>query len=246
MIDRIEDLPTGTLGFAFHGQIRGEDIDQVLVPAIDAGVAQCDHLKLLLCFGDDFEGYTLDAAWDDSNLGLRQWSGFERLAVVTDLAWLRQGVRGLALLLPYPVRLFNPAEADDARRWLSESLGTIHVDQQGEVITLKLIGRLDPEAYARIDDDIATLLSHQEELRLLLDLSDFDGWLGLAALGHHLSLVREFHRAPGRVAVVGDRRWQHLTQRLMARFMTADTRYFDSSVLAKGQEWLCQSEVKVA
>lgn len=246
MIDRIENLPSGTLGFAFHGQIQGDDVDQVLVPAIDEAIGQFDHIKLMLCFGDDFEGYTLEAAWDDTSLGLRQWSGFERMAVLTDLAWLRQGVRGLAVLLPCPVRLFAHADVDGARRWLSEALGTIHLDQQGDLITLQLIGRLDPEAYARVDDDIANLLSHRDAVRLLLDLSDFDGWLGLPALGHHLSLLREFRRVPGRVAVLGDRRWQHLAQRLMARFVNADTRYFDRSVRIEAQEWLCQSEATVA
>jgi len=238
MIEVIEDMPNGTVGFSFSGEISGSDYESILTPAVDQAISQFDHIKGLLSFGEDFECYSIEAAWDDTRLGLRHWSGFERLAIVTNVPWLRQGVHALAMLLPYPVRLFANDDSENARRWLSEDIGTIHLEQDGELIKVKLIGQVNPTAYERIEDAIANLFSHSQEKRLLLDLSNFDGWMGISALGNHLALISEFRQIPKRVAVVGDQRWQQLHQRLIGKMVRAEIRYFDSSELPQAEEWI--------
>lgn len=238
MIELIADLPEGTVGFNLSDEVTGSDVDTVLVPAIEQALNQHERIKALVVFADDFRSYTLEAAWDDTSLGLRHWDGFERLAVVCDVPWLRNAFRAVSLLLPYPVRLFEADEQDQAQRWLSESLGTIHLDQQDGVVSVAMIGRLDPDAYQRIDDDLANVFAHKDPVKLLLDLRQFDGWLGLGALSQHLALMREYRNQPKLVAVIGAHRWQHAAQRLLGRFVNARTRYFDSDHLDEAQQWL--------
>lgn len=239
MIEVLDNLSSGTVGFAFHGTVDGHDVDEVLIPAVTEAFVVNPRLKALLLFGPDFKGCTLAAAWDDTLLGLSHWDGFERLAVVSDHPWLRQSLRMIALLLPCPVRLFADGELDLARRWLGESLGTIHLSQEAGVTTIRLIGRLDPAAYERVEEELASLFSIQP-VRLLFDLSDFDGWLGLGALGQHFSLLRDHRRVPERVALLGGPAWQRLGQRLLARFTEAETRCFDRSRRLEALEWLSQ------
>jgi hypothetical protein len=238
MIGLIEDLPEATIGFALHGEVSGSDVETVVLPAIERAFDQHERIKALLVVDEDFSGSTLEAAWDDTTLGLRHWDGFERLAVVSDVAWLRHGLRAMSLLLPYPVRLFDGDEQDQAERWLSEALGTIHVDSTDGVVTVAMIGRLDPDAYQRVDDDLANVVARHDPLRLLLDLRQFDGWLGLGALSQHLALMREYRNLPRRVAVIGSHRWQHAAQRLLGRFVNAKTHYFDSDHVAQAEQWL--------
>ena len=239
MIERLHDLPAGTLGFRCSGRVSGEEMERLVAPAIRDAVAEYDRVKALLLFDAGFEGLSIAAAWDDTGLGLRYWDGFEWVAVVTDLAWMRHGLRALAMLLPCPLHLFPLAEEQNARRWLSESLGTIHLDRQGEVITLSLIGQLDPQTYARIDDDLAQVFSAVDQPRVLLDLRQFEGWQGLAALRQHLALIREYRQRPTRLAVVsGDGRGS-LVQRLLASFSQATRRSFGAGDLLAAQEWLC-------
>ena len=238
MIDRLNDLPAGTVGLRCHGRLSGDDVERVAAPAIRDAIAEYDHIKALLVFEPDFEGFSFAAAWDDTGLGLRYWDGFERLAVVTDHAWMRHGLRALAVLLPCPLRIFPSAELDTARRWLSEALGTIHVDRQGDVISVTLIGQLDPEANSRIEDDLAQLFSGVAEPRVLLDLRQFEGWLGLGALRQHLALIREYHERPVRLAVVSAPAWQPLARRLLPAFSRADCRSFSSADLLAAQEWI--------
>lgn len=239
MIERLTDLPAGTLGFRCSGRLSGSEVEEVVAPAIRAAIAEYDHIKALLCFEPGFEGFSFSAAWDEAGLGLRYWDGFQRVAVVTDLAWMRNGLRALAVLLPCPLRLFSAEEEANARRWLSEALGTIHLDRQGEVITLTLIGQLDPDAYARVDDDLAQLFSAVDAPRVLLDLRQFEGWLGLRALRQHLAVIREYQQRPQRLALVGADGRLPLAERLLRPFNHATTRSFAAGDLLAAQEWLC-------
>jgi hypothetical protein len=238
MIERLNDLPAGSLGFHCTGRLSAEDVEQVVAPAISEAVAEYDRVKALLLFDAGFEGLSIAAAWEDTGLGLRYWDGFERLAIVTDLGWMRHGLRALAVLLPCPLQIFGLAEEENARRWLSESLGTIHLDRQEEVITLSLIGQLDPQAYARIDDDLAQAFSAVDQPRVLLDLRQFDGWQGLAALRQHLALIREYRQRPKRLAVVSARGRRPLAQRLLQPFSQATRRSFTAGDLLAAQEWV--------
>ena len=239
MIELMDALPSGTLGFRCSGRITGEEMQRLVIPPIESALLEFDRIKALVVLEPGFEGLNLEAAWDDTTLGLRHWDGFERFAVVTDLAWVRHGMRALALLLPCPVHLFPLSEQDNARRWLSESLGTVHLERQGEVITISLIGQLDQDTYTRIDDDLAQVFSEVEQPRVLLDLREFDGWLGLNALRQHLAVIRDYRQRPQRLAVVSSQPWQPLAQRLIQPFSRAHTHTFTGSDLLAAQEWIC-------
>ena len=240
MIDAMEGLPEGTLGFRFRGKVTAADYRSVLTPSLERGLEQHERLKLLAVLAEDFEAYELGAAWEDSKELLRHWGGFERLAVVSEVPWVRLAMQVFAPALPCPVRLFANDQVEDARRWLAESLGTIHLSREGEVVTARLIGSLEASAYQRAEPEIDTLFSEIEGVRLLLDLRDFDGWSGLGALGHHLGLIRDHRRFLRRVAVVGDAAWQKLAERAVSRFLPAESRFFPSADHALAETWLRQ------
>ena len=62
-------------------------------------------------------------------------------------------------------------------------------------------------------------------------------WLR-AAIGEHLSLVREHRRVPERLAVVGNKAWQKLAEKVMGRFVNARTRFFDGDDYEGAVAWL--------
>jgi anti-anti-sigma regulatory factor len=240
MIEELSGLPVGIIGFRATGKVTGDDYDKVLTPAVDRAIEEHHHIKLLAVLGPDFDGYSLEAAWDDTRLGLRHWSGFERIAVATDVAWINVGIRALGFMLPCPIKLFRLDEQDDARRWLEESLGTIHLNSSDDVIVAQLIGKLEASAYDDMDEKIADAFSHTEHPRLLLDLREFDGWSGLSALSQHLSLVREHRRKPERIAVVGNKAWQRLAEKVMSQFVNAKAHFFDGDDYDGALAWVAQ------
>ncbi|PRY19685.1 SpoIIAA-like protein [Aliiruegeria haliotis] len=236
-------IDTGTDGgpieVRMSGEIAGADYEDTLVPAIESALQDHDSIRMLVIAGDDFKGFDLGAVWADTKLGLSHWKGFDRIAMVTDTGWLRTSIRLASPLLPCPAQVFLLADIEAARRWLRESLGAIHIiDLGGPCIQVRLLGDIDPDAYKQAEGDLDARIRDRDGFRLLLDLTEFTGWQGVSALAAHFSLAREHAALPDRVAVVGNKRWQHMAQRLMGRFLNAENRFFDEADAIAAREWL--------
>lgn len=245
MIEEIAGRPEGTLEFRLTGKITGEDYDKVLTPAIERALEKSDRVRLLAQVGPGFEGYSLDAMWDDARLGLRHWFGFDRCAVVSDVDWVKTTVKALGFALPCPVKTFNLNELEDARRWLQESLGAIHVDEIGEgaegaghPVAIRLIGKIESSAYDMARGDLDAIITKHGRIRLLLDLREFDGWQGLGAIAHHLGFVRDHRHAPERVALVGNAAWMRVAERVASNFIDAETRFFEGKDYEAAEGWV--------
>ncbi len=237
---KIETQMDGALLEAeMSGKIVAADYEERFVPAIEAALSDHDTIRMLVIAGDRFEGYDLSAAWADTKLGLSHWRGFDRIAVVTNNSWMKNSIRLLSPVFPCPVQVFGLDELDVARRWLRESLGTVHViDLGGPAIQVSLIGDVDPEAYERAEGDLDARIRERDGFRLLLDLTEFTGWQGLSALRAHFALAREHASLPDRVAIVGTKTWQHLAQRVAGRFLNAESRFFDGAEMDAAKIWL--------
>lgn len=240
MLELRPNQPKGCIEFSASGKVTAQDYRMVLIPAVEVLAARGDNIRMLAHYGPTFEGFDLGAMVDDAKLGLRHWSGFERIAVVTDVKWLRHLISGLGFALPCPVKVFSNAELESARLYLREALGTVHLqfDDDHDRVTVQLVGKLEPAAYAGIEAEMDRWLSDRDSMRLLLDLREFDGWQGLSALHRHLGIVRDYRKLPKRVAVVGDAAWQDLGARLMAQFLNAEVKYFPSPAFGDATRWV--------
>ena len=69
MIERIEEMPAGTIGLRASGKLTREDYQGVLEPALQEGV-ESGELRLLFAM-PDFDGLEPGAVIDDIETGLR-------------------------------------------------------------------------------------------------------------------------------------------------------------------------------
>lgn len=120
MIERIEDLPDGVIGFEVSGKVSAKDYETVLIPAVEAAAAHGKPMRLLYCIGPGFEGYDMGAMWEDAKVGLRHLAQWQRIAVVTDVVWIRGAMKAFGFALPAELRVFDNAALEQARRWLGE------------------------------------------------------------------------------------------------------------------------------
>jgi hypothetical protein len=119
MIKQITDLPAGTLGFEAHGQVSAEDYERVVVPDVEAAFALNRKLRLLYVTAEDFTGFDPGAMWNDMKLGARHFSGWERVALVTDVSWLRTAAVAMSFMLPTEFRLFASHQLAAAEAWIT-------------------------------------------------------------------------------------------------------------------------------
>jgi SpoIIAA-like len=120
MVEQIPDLPDRALGFTAIGTVTADDYESAIMPAVDALCARHERVRFLYHLGAEFSGFEAAAVWDDAKLGLQHLTGWERIAVVSDVEWVRMAVRVFGLAIPGHVRLFHDRELAEAKRWISE------------------------------------------------------------------------------------------------------------------------------
>ncbi|KMK66677.1 STAS/SEC14 domain-containing protein [Puniceibacterium sp. IMCC21224] len=227
------------LEFRISGSVTEEDYRAVLIPALEDAIDTYENIRLLVRIESDFEDYTLGAIFEDARVGLKHWAGFDRIAVVADTSGITRAVRAFSVFMPCPVMLFDLSQEDEARRWLVESLGSIHqTDLGGGVLHVQLRGKLDAAVYAEEAQDMSAYARAHDGFRLLLDLRDFDGWQGIGALGQHFTLVRDHRNLVQKCAIVGTNSFEKAARLLARKLIKGDVRYFDADQLAEAKRWI--------
>jgi hypothetical protein len=117
MLEPIPDLPEGVIGFAVSGKLETEDYRDVLLPALEQAAAN-GEIRILIQL-PDFEGFSPGAMWQDLKVGVENWSKWKRIALVTDVDWMRHGVEWFGWMTPGEVKHFPIAERDAAIAWLA-------------------------------------------------------------------------------------------------------------------------------
>ena len=122
MIELLEGFPAPVLAVRARERVTAEDYSDVLGPACDRLVATHGAIRLLYYLGPDFTRFTTTALWDDSRLGFHHLPDVERVAVVTDVDWLRNLARVTDAALSAEVRAFTDGELAEAGAWIREGL----------------------------------------------------------------------------------------------------------------------------
>ncbi len=115
----IDGLPDDVVGLDAEGVIEARDYDEVIVPLIERKLRDHDRIKLLYRVGRGFERYTAGAIWSDTRIGIKHFTRFSRVALVSDVSWIRHSVRLFAPMIPAEVHVFADSEIEAAKAWIS-------------------------------------------------------------------------------------------------------------------------------
>lgn len=124
MIVELGGFPDNVVAVQAEGLVTGDDYAQTLVPAVEKRFQQFDVVRLLYQIGPQFKRFTTTALWEDAKVGLHHLDRFERIAVVTDVAWITKLVDGVAASMPGNTRCFRIAQLGDATDWIMEAGAT--------------------------------------------------------------------------------------------------------------------------
>ena len=121
MIEHLKGFPGNVLAFACHGKVSRQDYETVLVPAVEATLKVHEKVRLYYETAADFTGIEAGAVLEDTKVGLEHLGRWERIALVSDVEWIRIAVRAFGFLLPARLRVFEQGEATAARAWIGEA-----------------------------------------------------------------------------------------------------------------------------
>ncbi len=119
MIEQLTGFPDNVAAFRCTGRVTKEDYSKVLVPATLGKLQTHDKVRVYYEIAGDFSGFDPAAMWEDFKVGVEHLTRWEKVAVVTDIDWIGNAVRFFSFLIPATTRLFSPADAAQAREWIS-------------------------------------------------------------------------------------------------------------------------------
>jgi hypothetical protein len=90
MVEKMEGLPDRVIGYSAKGTVTRGDYEQVIIPAIEEAFTKFREVRFLYCLGEDFSGFETAAMWEDAKIGLKHLGFWDRVAVVTDVEWIRR------------------------------------------------------------------------------------------------------------------------------------------------------------
>ncbi|MDP2505185.1 MULTISPECIES: STAS/SEC14 domain-containing protein [unclassified Oceanobacter] len=93
---------------------------ETITPLLDGALAEVNDPKVrIMIDGSEFEGWELQAAWDDLKLGLKHGSEFERIAIYGNADWQQWIARIASWFIAGEVRFFD--NYIDALDWLCDN-----------------------------------------------------------------------------------------------------------------------------
>jgi SpoIIAA-like len=110
----------------------------------------------------------------------------------------------------------------------------------GKVLALHVSGILTKADYEQFVPGFERLVRQHGQLRVLFDMTDFHGWEA-AAIWEEIKFDATHLADTGRLAMVGDKRWQHVMATFCKPFTKATVRYFDHSQAAEAEKWLVEA-----
>ena len=109
--------------------------------------------------------------------------------------------------------------------------------EDGRILVVKLVGTLAKEDYRPLVQEFTRLTGMHGKISVLLDMTHFEGW-DMAALWQEIKFDLQHLDKMERLAVVGEKRWQHAIASAGKAFFTAEVRYFESADSVRARQWI--------
>ncbi len=119
MIEQRNSGVAEILAFRFSGTLHDHDYE-IFEPVVEQALAGHGKLRLLIDF-EEFHGWDMLAAWDDTKFGIAHYRDFDRIAVLSG------DLRCQKWLISWPftraeVRYFAADQVDAAWEWLRDGI----------------------------------------------------------------------------------------------------------------------------
>jgi hypothetical protein len=118
VIEQLSNFPDNVVAIVCRERVTKADYDSVLVPAVEDAFKKHDKVRIYYEIAPDFSGFEPGAMWEDFKVGMEHLTRWERIALVTDVEWIKHTMQFFSFLTPGDLRSFPTAQAAQAREWI--------------------------------------------------------------------------------------------------------------------------------
>jgi stage II sporulation SpoAA-like protein len=115
VINKLDDLPRGVIGFEVVGKLQAEDYRDVVLPALEQA-ARAGEVRFVILM-PEFHGMAPGALWQDLKVGIEHFRAWKRIALITDIEWMHHMMSIFGWMTPGEVKVFSLQDRDRAIAW---------------------------------------------------------------------------------------------------------------------------------
>ena len=119
MIEVIEGFPAYVTAFRATGNITSDDYHKIINPLVKSVAAASKKINYMLVLNTALKNYTVGAWIQDGLLGLRHFSKWNKLAIVTERNGIKKFTNTFGIFIPCPTKGFKMEEISEAKQWIS-------------------------------------------------------------------------------------------------------------------------------
>ncbi len=108
---------------------------------------------------------------------------------------------------------------------------------ENRIVAVKVIGKLNDEDLEKFTDLLEQQIAENGPLSLLIELENFHGWDAEAAWTDFM-FITEHENDFQRIAIIGEKRWEHWMTALGNAFTATEIRFFKRDELLVAWDWL--------
>ncbi|MBX3349479.1 MAG: STAS/SEC14 domain-containing protein [Nitrospira sp.] len=209
MIEVLEEFPPTVMGFAYKNQVTKGDYEHVFIPTVAQALADYQKVRLYFQIDPNFSGVEPRALWEDFKLGMEYLFRWDRIAVVTDVEWIRQTFKAFACMIPCAARVFRLEEVSTAKDWV--------VERAAEQEPAILMDRTEKFLIA-VDESAASLKAVSYVSQILRGRTDV-----------HVRLLHVLPPIPPGLLEFGGAEHPQLEQRLSGELRQDQTRWIETA-----------------
>ena len=110
-------------------------------------------------------------------------------------------------------------------------------DSSSNVVRVTVSGKLTTEDYELFVPEVERLIEEYGKIRILFVMDEFHGWK-VGAMWEDLKFgIKHFHDIE-RIAMIGDKAWEHGMATFCRPFTPAKIRYFEKDQQDQARQWL--------
>ena len=119
MLQLLEDLPETVVGLRAVSEVTEEDYKQVVLPALETVHKKFGKLNLIMVLETSVTNYTPGAWLNDLKAGLKYFTDWHKIAIVSDEKMVQKVTDAVSFLMPGESRGFALADLPMAKLWVA-------------------------------------------------------------------------------------------------------------------------------
>jgi len=119
MLEHMRYLPAHVLGIHAVGHVNANDYERALQPLLEQQVRQTGRINFLLVLETNIKNFTAGAWCGNVRLGLKYFTRWNKVAVVTDQDGVREFSHLFKYILPGKFAGYRLEDLDEAVKWIT-------------------------------------------------------------------------------------------------------------------------------